>query len=107
MSDTLCRLATGSGFAVRQLYTDQDEVLFDADPPPLEWSILKYGFQAEGGSRCARSDIHPKRSWPSYARSMFWLRKEPRWRTRSARLGSRRSASGRVAGWGDLLQLTG
>src|SRR3954469_23025475 len=22
------------------------------DPPPLEWSILKYGFQAEGGSRC-------------------------------------------------------
>src|SRR4051794_38934075 len=22
------------------------------NPPPLEWSILKYGFQAEGGSRC-------------------------------------------------------
>ncbi len=32
ISDTLCRLATGGGFAVRQLYTDQDEVLFDADP---------------------------------------------------------------------------
>ena len=30
ISDTLCRLATGGGFAVRQLYTDQDEVLFDA-----------------------------------------------------------------------------
>ena len=26
ISDTLCRLATGGGFAVRQLYTDQDEV---------------------------------------------------------------------------------
>ena len=25
ISDTLCRLATGGGFAVRQLYTDQDE----------------------------------------------------------------------------------
>jgi hypothetical protein len=24
--DTICRLATGAGFAVRQLYTDQDEV---------------------------------------------------------------------------------
>ena len=29
----LCRLATGGGFAVRQLYTDQDEVLFDAARP--------------------------------------------------------------------------
>ena len=33
LSDTLCRLATGGGFAVRQLYTDQDEVLFDAMRP--------------------------------------------------------------------------
>jgi hypothetical protein len=33
ISDTLCRLATGGGFAVRQLYTDQDEVLFDAQRP--------------------------------------------------------------------------
>ena len=35
MSDTLCRLATGGGFAVRQLYTDQDEVLFDAARPAI------------------------------------------------------------------------
>jgi hypothetical protein len=35
ISDTLCRLATGGGFAVRQLYTDQDEVLFDAMRPVL------------------------------------------------------------------------
>ena len=33
MSDTLCRLATGGGFAVRQLYSDQDEVLFEAARP--------------------------------------------------------------------------
>ena len=33
ISDTLCRLASGGGFAVRQLYTDQDEVLFDAARP--------------------------------------------------------------------------
>src|SRR5207249_4074783 len=31
ISDTLCRLATGGGFAVRQLYSDQDEILFDAE----------------------------------------------------------------------------
>jgi hypothetical protein len=35
ISDTLCRLATGGGFAVRQLYTDQDEVLFDVTRPVI------------------------------------------------------------------------
>lgn len=35
ISDTLCRLATGGGFAVRQLYSDQDEVLFDAARPVI------------------------------------------------------------------------
>lgn len=33
ISDSLCRLATGGGFAVRQLYTDQEETLFDACRP--------------------------------------------------------------------------
>jgi hypothetical protein len=33
LSDTLCRLASGGAFAVRQLYTDQDEVLFEAARP--------------------------------------------------------------------------
>jgi hypothetical protein len=35
ISDTLCRLSTGGGFAVRQLYTDQDEVLFEATRPVI------------------------------------------------------------------------
>jgi hypothetical protein len=35
ISDTLCRLATGGGFATRQLYTDQDETLFDAMRPAI------------------------------------------------------------------------
>jgi hypothetical protein len=35
ISDTICRLATGGGFAVRQLYSDQDEVLFDAARPVI------------------------------------------------------------------------
>jgi hypothetical protein len=33
LSDTLCRLSTGGGFATRQLYSDADEVLFDAMRP--------------------------------------------------------------------------
>jgi hypothetical protein len=35
LSDALCRLASGGSFAVRQLYTDDDEVLFQAARPLL------------------------------------------------------------------------
>jgi len=34
-SDALCRLATGGSFAVRRLYTDDEEVLFEASRPIL------------------------------------------------------------------------
>jgi hypothetical protein len=33
LADDLCRLATGGGFSIRQLYTDDDEVIFDAMRP--------------------------------------------------------------------------
>ncbi len=35
LSDALCRLATGGGFSTRELYTDADEVIFDAQRPVL------------------------------------------------------------------------
>jgi hypothetical protein len=35
LSDGFCRLATGGSFGLRQLYTDQDEVLFQAARPIL------------------------------------------------------------------------
>jgi hypothetical protein len=39
LSDGLCRLATGGGFATRELYTDREEVLFDAMRPIIVNSI--------------------------------------------------------------------
>jgi hypothetical protein len=33
LSDMLCRLSTGGGFGTRQLYTDDEEMLFDAMRP--------------------------------------------------------------------------
>jgi DNA polymerase I-like protein with 3'-5' exonuclease and polymerase domains len=42
LSDALCRLATGSGWATRELYTDIDEVLFDAMRPILLNGITDY-----------------------------------------------------------------
>jgi hypothetical protein len=35
LSDALCRLASGGSFAVRQLYMDEEEVLFQAARPVL------------------------------------------------------------------------
>lgn len=35
LSDALCRLATGGGFSTRELYTDSEEVIFDAMRPVI------------------------------------------------------------------------
>jgi hypothetical protein len=39
LSDSLCRLATGGGFATRELYSDQEEILFDVTRPVITTSI--------------------------------------------------------------------
>jgi DNA polymerase I-like protein with 3'-5' exonuclease and polymerase domains len=39
LSDYLCRLATGGGFTTRQLYTDDEEILFESTRPVLITSI--------------------------------------------------------------------
>lgn len=43
LSDSLCRLATGGGFATRQLYADDEEILFDAQRPALFTGIEEVG----------------------------------------------------------------
>jgi hypothetical protein len=48
LSDALCRLATGGGFATRQLYTDDEEIIFSAKRP-----IILIGH---------RRHSHPRRS---------------------------------------------
>jgi hypothetical protein len=39
LSDALCRLSTGGGLATRELYTDSEETLFDAQRPVAATSI--------------------------------------------------------------------
>jgi hypothetical protein len=48
LSDSLCRLATGGGFSSRELYSDGDEVLFNAQRP-----IMLNGIEESAG----RSDL--------------------------------------------------
>ncbi|HEV7327124.1 MAG TPA: rhomboid family intramembrane serine protease [Bosea sp. (in: a-proteobacteria)] len=57
------------------------------DPPPLNWSTLKYVFWQTGGPICRRSATSLKRSSRSCARSMCWSRRGSPWPMRSARSG--------------------
>jgi len=43
LSDGLCRLSTGGGFATRQLYSDADEILFDLQRPVILNAIEELG----------------------------------------------------------------
>lgn len=52
LSDALCRLSTGGGFATRELYTDQDEVIFDSQRPMLLTSIEEVATRSDLLDRC-------------------------------------------------------
>jgi hypothetical protein len=59
LSDALCRLATGGGFAIRMNYTDQDEVLIDATRPALLNGIEDFVARADLADRCIFIHLAP------------------------------------------------
>jgi len=52
LSDALCRLSTGGGFATRELYTDLDEIIFDSQRPVLLTSIEEVATRSDLLDRC-------------------------------------------------------
>src|SRR5690606_19537989 len=56
-----------------------------SDPPPLNGSTLKYGFDHEGGPQWQTSDTSPTRSSRSFGRLRFCAAKAWRWRMPFAR----------------------
>jgi hypothetical protein len=52
LSDALCRLSTGGGFTTRELYTDQDEIIFDSQRPVLLTSIEEVATRSDLLDRC-------------------------------------------------------
>jgi hypothetical protein len=59
LSDALCRLATGGGFATRMLYTDQDEVLIDATRPAVLNGIADFVARPDLADRCVFLALTP------------------------------------------------
>src|SRR5262245_58810050 len=59
ISDALCRIATGAGFATRQLYTDTDEVLLDASRPVILTGIVDVVTRADLADRALAIKLEP------------------------------------------------
>ena len=59
LSDALCRLATGGSFAVRQLYTDDEERLFEAARPILLNGIEEVVSRPDLGDRAIFLTLPP------------------------------------------------
>jgi hypothetical protein len=59
LSDTLCRLATDAGFATRLLYSDTDEILFDACRPIILNGITDYVTRADLADRSMLVTLEP------------------------------------------------
>ena len=74
LSDALCRLATGGGFATRELYTNDEEVIFDAKRPVMLNGIEEF---VTRGDLLERSILLRLSSIPDTQRmpeSEFWAR---------------------------------
>lgn len=54
LSDAFCRLATGGGFATRELYSDADEMIFDAQRPVVLNGIEDLGTRSDFTDRVLR-----------------------------------------------------
>jgi hypothetical protein len=59
LSDTLCRLASGGAFAVRQLYTDQNEMLVNAARPVILNGIDDFVTRPDLGDRAIFLTLAP------------------------------------------------
>ena len=72
LSDALCRMATGGGFATRTLYSDEDETIFDAQRPVILTSIEDIGTRSDLLERSLIIDLPTIRDGARKAEKKFW-----------------------------------
>jgi len=69
LSDALCRLATGGGFSIRALYTDSDEIFFNAMRPVALNGIDQLAERADLADRAPKLEPAAHRQLRPYGRS--------------------------------------
>src|SRR5437899_1408134 len=72
LSDALCRLASGGSFAVRQLYTDDEEILFQAARPILLNGIEEVVSRPDLGDRAIFLTLAPIEEAQRLSESELW-----------------------------------
>jgi hypothetical protein len=72
LSDALCRIASGGSFAVRRLYTDDEEVLFQAVRPTLLNSIEDVIRRADLADRAIFLTLTPIREEQRRSEAELW-----------------------------------
>ena len=74
LSDAFCRLATGGGLSTRELYTDSEEVLFDAQRPVLFTTIEDVAAQGDLIDRSVRVSLCSIPEQSRLSESEIWQR---------------------------------
>lgn len=74
LSDALCRLATGGGFATRELYTDSEEFIFDAQRPVILTGIEDLATRGDLLDRAILINLPPIPEPQRRAEREFWAR---------------------------------
>ena len=72
LADAMCRLATGGGFAPRALYTDADEVLFNATRPQILNGIEDVVNRPDLADRCIFLTLEPISDEDRLDEKKFW-----------------------------------
>ena len=72
LSDALCRLATGGGFGTRQLYSDDEEQLFDALRPVILTSITDVATASDLLDRAVDIQLEPIPPERRRTEAEFW-----------------------------------
>jgi hypothetical protein len=72
LSDALCRICTGGGYATRQLYSDASEVIFDVRKPVLFTGIVNPATAGDLLDRCIIVDLPPIASERRQLESQIW-----------------------------------
>jgi len=76
LADAICRLATGGGIGGRQLYTDHEEAVFEAQRPVILNGIPDFATRGDLADRALVFTLPPIHEDQRQAEAQFWERFE-------------------------------